>query len=150
MTYYELASLSLPRLDPTIPPLQVGVAWYRVVGLGSSRRQSGVRLSPSFPHCTNTIVSVSHWIAVTWIYNHWDSSRNNAAVGADRHWRVVARNTARSAHAISLLYTMFALATLFDATKSPGAVEAEECYVLASAAMGLAPPTMHTTLWAIW
>ena len=44
---------------------------------------------------------------------------------------------------------MFALATLFDATKTPGAVEAEECYMLASAAMGLAPPTMHTTLWAI-
>ena len=91
-----------------------------------------------------------HWIAVIWIYNHWDSSGNNAAVGADRHWRVVARNPACSAHAISLLYTMFVLATLFDATKSPGVVKAEECYVLASAAMGLAPPTMHTTLWAIW
>lgn len=44
---------------------------------------------------------------------------------------------------------MFALATLFDTTKIPGAVEAEEYYMLASAAMGLAPPAMHTTLWGI-
>jgi len=44
---------------------------------------------------------------------------------------------------------MFALATLFDTTKTPGAVEAEECYLLASAAMGLAPPAVYTTLWGI-
>ena len=55
----------------------------------------------------------------------------------------------RSAHAYSLLYTVFALATLFDMTKIPGAVEAEEYYLLASAAMGLAPPATYTTLWSI-
>ena len=64
-------------------------------------------------------------------------------------WRKPETNPARSAHAVSLLYTVFALATLFDTTKSPGAVEAEECYMLASAAMGLAPPAVHTTLWGI-
>jgi len=61
-------------------------------------------------------------------------------------WEV---NPARSAHASSLLYTVFALATLFDTTKTPGAVEAEEYYILASAAMSLAPPAVHTTLWGI-
>lgn len=63
-----------------------------------------------------------------------------------RKWEI---NPARSAHAASLLYTVFALATLFDTTKNPGAVEAEEYYLLASAAMGLAPPAMYTTLWGI-
>ncbi|KAF9654413.1 hypothetical protein BDM02DRAFT_3182209 [Thelephora ganbajun] len=64
----------------------------------------------------------------------------------NQKWEI---NSARSAHAFSLLYTVFALATLFDTTKTPGAVEAEEYYMLASAAMSLAPPAMHTTLWGI-
>lgn len=64
----------------------------------------------------------------------------------NQKWEI---NPTRSAHALSLLYTVFALATLFDTAKTPGAVEAEEYYTLASAAMGLAPPALHTTLWAI-
>lgn len=63
-----------------------------------------------------------------------------------RKWEI---NPARSAHASSLLYTVFALATLFDTTKIPGAAEAEEYHTLACAAMGLAPPAIHTTLWGI-
>jgi hypothetical protein len=63
-----------------------------------------------------------------------------------RKWEI---NPARFAHASSLLYTVFALATLIDVTKTPGAVEAEEYYMLASAAMSLAPPATHTTLWGI-
>ena len=68
---------------------------------------------------------------------------------SDAGYRKLEINPARSAHASSLLYTVFALATLFDTTKAPGAVEAEEYYMLASAAMGLAPPAMYTTLWGI-
>lgn len=68
---------------------------------------------------------------------------------SDAWYRKSEINPARSAHASSLLYIVFALATLFDTTKTPGAVEAEEYYMLASAAMGLAPPTMYTTLWSI-
>ena len=65
---------------------------------------------------------------------------------SNRNWEI---SPTHSAHACSLLYTVFALATLFDMAKAPGAVEAEEYYILASAAMGLAPPTVYTTLWSI-
>jgi hypothetical protein len=75
--------------------------------------------------------------------------RSTVHGNSDAGYRKGEINPARFAHASSLLYTVFALATLFDTTKAPCAVEAEEYYMLASAAMGLAPPAVYTTLWSI-
>ncbi|TBU42247.1 hypothetical protein BD309DRAFT_866742 [Dichomitus squalens] len=52
-------------------------------------------------------------------------------------------------HALSLLFMIFALATLYDLTMPPYSAEAMEYYLLARIALRWAPPTYDTTLAAI-
>ncbi|KAI0756452.1 hypothetical protein C8Q80DRAFT_1223696 [Daedaleopsis nitida] len=52
-------------------------------------------------------------------------------------------------HALSLLFMIFALATLFNLNMPPYAAEAQEYYLLARIALRWAPPTYDTTLAAI-
>ncbi|RPD64670.1 hypothetical protein L226DRAFT_528955 [Lentinus tigrinus ALCF2SS1-7] len=52
-------------------------------------------------------------------------------------------------HALSLLFMIFSLATLYDPTMPPYSVEAQEYYLLARIALRWAPPAYDTTLAAI-
>ncbi|KAI0652601.1 fungal-specific transcription factor domain-containing protein [Trametes meyenii] len=52
-------------------------------------------------------------------------------------------------HSMSLLWMIYALATLFDPNSPPYAVEAQEYYLLARASLRFAPPAHDTTLTAI-
>ena len=52
-------------------------------------------------------------------------------------------------HAISLLFMIFALATLFDQSMPPYSAEEQEYYLLARIALRWAPPAYDTTLAAI-
>ncbi|KAH9837369.1 fungal-specific transcription factor domain-containing protein [Rhodofomes roseus] len=54
-----------------------------------------------------------------------------------------------STHAFSVLYMVFALATLFDPNVAPYSVEAHEYYVLSRICLRCAPPIHDTTLHAI-
>jgi hypothetical protein len=54
-----------------------------------------------------------------------------------------------SAHGLSLLFIVLALATLFDMDQSACSIEADEYYLLSRAALRLASPLDHTTLWSI-
>ncbi|KAK7695142.1 hypothetical protein QCA50_002332 [Cerrena zonata] len=58
-------------------------------------------------------------------------------------------NDLLSTHAVSLLFMVFALASLFDMEQDPYCVEAQEYYLLARAALRFAPPVQDTTLWSI-
>lgn len=50
---------------------------------------------------------------------------------------------------MSLLWIIYALATLYDPNTPPYAVEAQEYYLLARVALRFAPPAHDTTLTAI-
>ncbi|KAI0370469.1 hypothetical protein BV20DRAFT_1052490 [Pilatotrama ljubarskyi] len=52
-------------------------------------------------------------------------------------------------HSTSLMWIIYALATLLDTSKPPYAVEAQEYYLLARVALRFAPPAHDTTLTAI-
>ncbi|KAF8886430.1 fungal-specific transcription factor domain-containing protein [Gymnopilus junonius] len=52
-------------------------------------------------------------------------------------------------HSLSLLFIIFAIATLFSPNKQPFSVEADEYYHLSRAALGFAPPFHETTLTSI-
>ncbi|KAI0354704.1 hypothetical protein OH77DRAFT_1425802 [Trametes cingulata] len=52
-------------------------------------------------------------------------------------------------HSMSLMWIIYALATLLDTNKPPYAVEAQEYYLLARVALRFAPPAHDTTLTAI-
>ena len=52
-------------------------------------------------------------------------------------------------HALSLLFMIFALATLYDPKMPPYSAEAQEYYLLARIALRWAPPAYDTTLAAI-
>lgn len=54
-----------------------------------------------------------------------------------------------STHALALLFTVFALAMLFDLDQSPYAVEAQEYYLLSRLCLRFAPPINDITLMAI-
>ncbi|CAL1694716.1 unnamed protein product [Somion occarium] len=58
-------------------------------------------------------------------------------------------NDLLSTHAVSLLFMVFALASLFDQSLPPYSTEAQEYYLLARAALRFAPPIQDTTLWSI-
>ncbi|KDR86029.1 hypothetical protein GALMADRAFT_235239 [Galerina marginata CBS 339.88] len=52
-------------------------------------------------------------------------------------------------HALSLLFAVFAIATLFNPSKPPYSAEAHEYYYLSRTALGFAPPFHDTTLMSI-
>ena len=54
-----------------------------------------------------------------------------------------------STHAISLLFSVFSLATLFDLDQSPHSVEAQEYHLLSRLCLRFAPPLNDITLAAI-
>ena len=56
---------------------------------------------------------------------------------------------AKCSHGLSLLFIVFALATLFDPNCPPCSTEAEQYYLLSRAALRIASPLYHTTLWSI-
>ncbi|KAF9259356.1 hypothetical protein L218DRAFT_908477 [Marasmius fiardii PR-910] len=49
-------------------------------------------------------------------------------------------------HSVALLFSVFALASLFDTTRPPYSVEAQEYFYLSRATVALDPPTKRTTL----
>ncbi|TFK42264.1 fungal-specific transcription factor domain-containing protein [Crucibulum laeve] len=49
-------------------------------------------------------------------------------------------------HSLALLFTIFALATLFDSTKPSCSIDAHEYYYLAKASLNFSPPFTDTTL----
>ncbi|KAG7100165.1 hypothetical protein E1B28_001945 [Marasmius oreades] len=49
-------------------------------------------------------------------------------------------------HTVALLFSVFALASLFDNTRTPYNIEAQEYFYLSRATSGLDPPTKRTTL----
>lgn len=56
---------------------------------------------------------------------------------------------AATAHSMSILLMVFALATLFDCDMPPYSVESYEYYILARLALRFAPPMYDTTLMAV-
>ncbi|KAF7347219.1 Zn(2)-C6 fungal-type domain-containing protein [Mycena venus] len=55
----------------------------------------------------------------------------------------------RNHHALSLLFVVFAIATILDPSKHPYSIEAQEFYYLSRAALSLASPVRETTRAAI-
>lgn len=54
-----------------------------------------------------------------------------------------------SLHAISVLYMVFALATLFDKDHPPYSYQAQEYFLLSRLALRCSSPLVDTTLWSI-
>ncbi|KAJ7045173.1 fungal-specific transcription factor domain-containing protein [Mycena alexandri] len=64
-------------------------------------------------------------------------------------YRAGSAETARNHHSLSLLFIVFAIATILDPTIHPYSIEAQEYYHLSRAALTLTPPERVTTCAAI-
>ncbi|KIK58189.1 hypothetical protein GYMLUDRAFT_45397 [Collybiopsis luxurians FD-317 M1] len=53
-------------------------------------------------------------------------------------------------HSLSLLFAIFALASLFNPDLPSCSIQAQEYFFLSKAALGFSPPQSHTTLKSIW
>ncbi|KAJ7726359.1 fungal-specific transcription factor domain-containing protein [Mycena metata] len=67
----------------------------------------------------------------------------------DSVYRAGSIETTHNHHCLSLLFAVFAIATILDPTKHPHSIEAQEYYFLSRAALTLTPPERVTTCRAI-
>jgi hypothetical protein len=69
----------------------------------------------------------------------------------DHSYKHVSRpfNSSEHFHALSLLYIIFAIATLFDSNTQPYSSQAQVYYHLSRTSLSFAPPYLETTLASI-
>ncbi|KAL0952109.1 hypothetical protein HGRIS_008740 [Hohenbuehelia grisea] len=67
----------------------------------------------------------------------------------DVAYRAQSVDSVQSSHTLSLLYAILAIASLFDTSRPPFAIDSHEYYILSRAALTICSPFIHTTLPAI-